>query len=301
MRIAAIDIGGTNISLGIYTEDFTLVGSGNVNSHEISSSQDLLAFIAETSMKFDVLGIACAGSVDSHKGIIHFAPNIDWLRDYPLKAYLENSLIIPVEIENDANCFVLGEANFGVCKGFDNIIGYTLGTGIGGGVIVDGKLLRGIGAAELGHVSIDINGLLCNCGKKGCLEAYCGGIWVQRFIEIIAQKHKMMVKPSNNLNASKLFELARSKDDFALNFWEEWGKIFGIGVAQVLNVLRPQAVVLGGKISRASEFFLPAMSESLHKHVFPPFDEDMQILISNLENSALLGAVFLAKQRLDER
>ena len=301
MKIAAVDIGGTNVALCTFDGNLNIQYIKNINSQKITSTKDLIDFIEKNSSGLDAIGISTAGSVDSKRGFVHFVPNIDWLRNNPLKQALQEHFNIPVEVENDASCFVLGEAKYGECKGFSRIIGYTLGTGIGGGVIVDGKLLRGIGSAELGHISIDRNGLLCNCCKKGCLEAYCGGIWVKRFADSIAKNTINQEHAGKITNASGFYELALENDDFALYFWQKWGEILGIGIAQVVNVLRPEAVVLGGKITKASKFFIPAMRESLRSHVFKPYDENMKVIISKLENSALFGAGSLAKSKINKR
>ncbi len=301
MKIAAIDIGGTNVSLYLFDDNMNILHKQTENSQKITSSQDLIEFIEKNAKGFDAIGIATAGSVDSESGFVHFAPNIDWLRDNPLRQTLESYFNVHVEVENDGNCFILGELKFGSCKGLSRIIGYTLGTGIGGGVIIDGRLLRGIGTSELGHISIDRNGLQCNCGKKGCLEAYCGGIWVSRFADLIAKDSENLDHSDIITTALSFYEKALEKDDFALFFWQKWGEILGMGIAQVVNVLRPEAVVLGGKITKASDFFLPAMIKSMKSHVFKPYDENMKVIISQLENAALFGAGTLVLSKIMKR
>ncbi len=315
MRIGALDLGGTNVKLAIFDENLNRQSLWEVPAQSVDSVQALLAVLKKHLGNAEKIGVSVAGSVDAETGAVFFSPNIKWLNDVNLKNAISAALNVPVEIENDANCFVLGESRKGVGIGFSRLVGFTLGTGVGCGIIIENKLLRGVGIAELGHIVVDRFGLLCNCGKNGCLEAYIGGAWAARFAEMLIPDYALKVSldkeqnlPPKRINeiedekrefvrqlpsTKDFYELATAGDPFALHFFKIFGEYLGLAMAEIVNILRPQAFILGGKIANAFRFFYPSVVSTLRKEVFPPFDEDLKILPAKLTNAGLVGAASL--------
>ena len=231
------------------------------------------------------VGIGISGLVDAARGIELYSPILGW-REVPLAGPLSEAIGLPVHLENDVNALTLAECWYGAGRAFRNFVCVTVGEGIGAGVVVDGKLYRGAagGAGELGHTTLDPHGPLCRCGERGCLEVYAS----DRFL--VGQAKALGHETIDGLAAA-----ARAGDLAAQAVFAEMGRALGIGVKNLVNLLNPEAVVLGGERLDAADLFLPAFEEQMRHHSFPKEAEDLAIVPAELgEGGFLIGAATLA-------
>ena len=262
--ILGIDIGGTKcaVSLG-RTDGKILVRKAIATEADHRSplgTLEVLATIANglISSAKDALpptgvGISCGGPLDSRAGVIHSPPNMPEWKSVPVRAFFEKALKLPVRVENDANATALAEWRYGAGKGTQNFIFLTMGTGIGGGLILDGRLYRGTNdlAGEIGHQTILMNGPLCGCGKRGCLEALASGPASARLAResMVYGRHKRVLalaggKPGD-ITAEHVVAAANEGDPFACQILEEAGTYMGLGIANVIQMLNPERIALG--------------------------------------------------------
>jgi glucokinase len=231
------------------------------------------------------IGIGSPGPLDLRKGLIVKTPNLPFT-NFPLRQKIKRRFGLPVELDNDANCFVLAESLYGAGKGFDFVLGLTLGTGVGGGIVLGKNIFHGRGnAGELGHMTIAYAGPSARCGHPGCLESYLAEAGIMRR----ARAAGLRASPE------ELYKLAAARNSTAIRIWSEIGKLLGIGLANLTNAFDPDVIVLGGKISRAARFFLPAAKAELKNRAFftPP-----SVKITALgDDAGILGAASLLKSR----
>lgn len=228
------------------------------------------------------IGVGTPGPVDPTGRVAKVAINLEGWDNVPLAEWLENRTGIPTILANDANCAGLGEAWLGAGRDFQNLILLTLGTGVGGAIILHGKLFVGHqgAAGELGLITLNPNGPSCNSGNQGSLEQYTS----------IGAIHRRTGK-----DPARLGELAEQGDIQSLTFWQEYGRDLGIGLTSLIYVLTPQAIIIGGGISASFEYFLPAMQEEIERRVLSTSRMGLQILPAQLGNSAgMVGAAKLA-------
>jgi glucokinase len=232
-------------------------------------------------------------------------PNIpgDWSQ-VPLAATLSQSLALPVHLINDVQAITLGEWTFGAGRGVDTMACYAIGTGIGGGVIVDGRLHLGIGgsAGEFGHQQVELNGLECNCGGRGCLEMYASGPAIaSNAVKAVVQRRPTRIAAlvGNNLNritVEVVLQAAREGDAVARALFEQAGTYLGMAVANTLLTIGPQRVVFGGGVSAAGELLLDPMRRFVHQRVhLAPVDQVEFVLAALGDKAGLLGAALWAK------
>ena len=306
-----VDVGGMSIKAGavnlngeILVKDKVVTDGKHVDVFLKDIKELLIKIINECKEKeFDVKGIGFGvpGMVDNKKGLINKMANIDG-RDVPLKEYL-NDLNLPIYLSNDANVAALGEQRFGVAKGLNNVVLLTLGTGIGGGLILNGKLYEGNEGkgAELGHVCLLLNGRNCGCGRKGCLEAYASASALLRMTREYMEKYKdsMMWEycnnDINNVDGLTSFECAKKGDEAANKLIDEYIMYLGEGMLDFANIFRPEAFVIGGGISNQGEYLTNKLKAYLAKQNYgyegaPASD----VLIAKLKNDAgIIGAASL--------
>ncbi|MBU1074954.1 ROK family protein [Patescibacteria group bacterium] len=212
------------------------------------------------------------------------------VKGYLVKSRLERAFDLPVFLDNDANCFTLAESLAGKGKHHPIVVGITLGTGIGGGLVIDHKIYHGRREApEIGHTTLDYNGPQCPCGNSGCFEEYVG----KKGIAWLARKYDLPTTDGYGL-----YTLAKRGNIKALRAWREMGKYLGIGLVNVINSYDPDVIILGGKISRAWKFFSLSMRKEILKR---SFIRPCPIRISSLKNSAIIGSAMLAKQALTKQ
>jgi glucokinase len=249
------------------------------------------------------VGFGIAGRILSQEGRIAFSPNIPALNDCPLAEHLQPKLSYPVFLENDANLFTLGEYWLGAGSGYNNLLGITLGTGVGGGLILDGRLWQGAQGTtgEIGHITVEPDGQKCHCGNHGCLETLASASWTVAWVkEQLAQKAPSWLKDlyatdPDAIRGETLVAAALNRDPLAIRAFERVGRSLGQAIADVVHLLGLSRVIIGGGFSGAWEVFQPAMSEEIFRRLtlFPP--EEVSVSPAKLGNDAgLLGAARLA-------
>jgi glucokinase len=289
-EVIGIDVGGTAIKLGRFNQDGTCVQSLSVVTPQPSIPEAVLAVMVDAIALVDpddqtvAIGVGTPGPADATGRIAKIAINLPGWHDVPLADWLEAKTGKPTVIANDANCAGLGEAWLGAGRCLRNFILLTLGTGVGGAIILDGKLFTGHqgAAGELGLISFNPNGPMCNSGNQGSLEQYAS---------VTAIRRRTGKEPA------ELGALAQAGDAKSLIFWQEYGRDLGISLTSLIYVLTPQAIVIGGGVSASFEFFLPDVKAEIEKRVMPTSRVGLQILPAKLGNSAgIVGAAKLAWQ-----
>lgn len=293
-----LDWGGTYIKAGLVDETDSIIKSRVYASTKlrkkevfIKNLESLLKDFKGT--KISGIGIGAPGIVDTKKGFIYYLPNIAGWRNYPLKSILEDRLKLPVVIDNDANVFGLAEARCGSGRGFNQAIFLTLGTGLGGAVLVSGQLLRGqTSAAELGHVPLSSKGRACGCGSRGCIETYVGsGYLLRRYRQL--KKSKTKVK-----EVKEIFQNGLEGEKAALALWQEFSSNLGKFLAGMVNVFNPEAIIIGGGVSGAFSLFRPLLLQVIKKEAMWPQVKNLKIIKAKLKQPGVIGAALLAKEEL---
>jgi len=309
-----VDLGGTNIVSAIVNFQGKIVNRLKVPTLAERGKEATIKRIIETIHKNIVqstiapgdiigIGIGAPGPLNIKKGIINFAPNLPGWRDVPLKKILEDEFNMKVVLENDANAAAWGERCFGAGQGVNNLVCFTLGTGIGGGIIIDGKIYHGnnYGAAELGHMTVNKDGPLCNCGNYGCLEAYSSATGIKNRIK---NRIKEGIKSEflnfdddkllESLRLKSIFEAARKGDRLTSDIIEEAISYLGIAIANIANILNPEMVVLVGGITNEGDKLLIPLTKEVKKRAFYSNYKSLKIVIGKLAgNAGVLGAAAL--------
>lgn len=288
-EVIGIDLGGTAIKLGRFLADGTCLNSLSIPTPQPATPTEVLEAIVEAIKTFSTttplaIGIGTPGPVDANGRIARVAINLkDW-HDVPLADWLEAKIGYPTILANDANCAGLGEAWLGAGRQFQHLILLTLGTGVGGAIILNGKLFTGHqgAAAELGLITLNPDGPLCNSGNQGSLEQYAS---------VQAIRRRTGKEPH------ELGEMARNGDKYALEFWASYGRDLGVGLASLIYILTPEAVIIGGGVSANAKFFLPSVLAEIERRVLPSSRADLQLIVAELGNQAgMVGAAKLAWQ-----
>lgn len=234
------------------------------------------------------IGVAMHGVVDFETGTSLVAPILQ-LKNIPIKEELERALNFEVKVENDARAMALGESWFGQHGQISSMVAVNIGSGVGAGVVVDGKLYHGATdlAGEVGHMTIDMNGEVCECGNRGCLEAYASAP------SIVKRANRKM--PNKEIMSSEeIYQLAVNGDQDCIDILEETGKILGIGLTNLIHIINPELIILGGGVSNAEKFILPAIQKTIEEKGLTPRAKDTEVLISKLgDDATALGAVAL--------
>jgi len=309
-----IDIGGTNIKYGLFDDHGkvlykeqrpTLVEKGPMPlMHLITNiSERLLDYAAEEDYHIKWLGVGSPGAVDNKSGtVIGPCPNIKGWQGMEIGIILSEHLNMPVYVDNDVNAMALAELRFGAAMGAKSVVCATVGTGIGGAVIIDGKVWHGANATagELGHITINMNGPKCACGNNGCIEAYCSS---QMIIETVKSRLNNNMTPIfndilegnlDNLNIKKIFSAVKRKDEIALEVIHATAEYLGIGMAGIVNLLNPEIVVLGGGIVDGGGDFIEVVTKTIKEHAFSSAVEKLRVTKAALGNDAgFIGAGLL--------
>lgn len=305
-----IDLGGTFIKGGVVSNNGDLLFSTQVETQAEKGSDNITRnilklinmLIDKLSMKkedISGIGIGVPGIVDSKKGIAVCSHNLGF-DNYPIAKKIEKEMSTPVKIANDANLAALGESLFGFSKGCKNVVMLTLGTGVGGGAIIDGKMLEGnkSAGAEFGHSVIVYNGNQCNCGRKGCLESYVSATALIKKTkeEMLKNKNSKMWEVGNieNVNGKTAFDY-KEVDKTAQNIVEEYINYLSCGVVNIVNVFRPEVLILGGGISNQGESLFKPLQEIVNKEMFAnSHTPKVKIIGAKLGNNAgVFGSVGL--------
>ena len=296
----SIDLGGTNLKIALVARDYTIHEAHFINTNRFTNKTLLIQGIvsavetlkrSHALRKSDIAGIGLGlpGPIDTEKGLVHYFPNIPGWKGIPLKTILARKTGLPCFLDNDANLMCLAEYTRGAAQHTRNAICLTLGTGIGGGIIINGQLYRGLSfaAGELGHIPITTNGRKCNCGGSGCVEAYIGN-------RHIARKARALF--SRPITLEEVSALAQKKNKLALALWEWVGMNLGTMLVGVVNLLNPDIIVIGGGVAQAGEALLKSVRQTITKQAMPIQAAHVKIVKAKLGNNAgLIGAAILVR------
>ncbi len=310
--VVAVDLGGTMIKGALVNDRGETIAAQEqptqaFKGREYVLEERLLPFIRgliETStmegLKAGSIGLAVASPLNPWEGILYNPPNLPGWGIFPLLSYLQDRLPLPVYMDNDANLFALGEWLWGAGDGKTPLVCLTLGTGIGGGVVYDhGRLWHGAHGTggELGHMTVDMNGPLCNCGNRGCLEAMASAAALRKWMDQALEKSRNSLL-SPGADAREIAQAAFMGDSLALEAFQWLGKNLGVGLASLANIFDPQLMVLGGGLSRAGMLLLSPAVEEFKSRVPLLMREKVEIRLATLENrGGVLGAALLALGR----
>lgn len=310
--VLGIDIGGTNTKFGFVNKDGEILYKGSIKTDGRKDAADFFERlfneikpkINEINLKGIGLGAPCG---NYYNGTIEYPPNMDW-GFVNVKDELSKYIDVPFVITNDANSAAVGEQFFGLGKNKKNFIEVTLGTGLGCGIIVDGKILHGFSgfAGELGHYTVKENGRLCGCGKRGCLETYASATGIKRtMLELLSSENGetsfRKIAP-DKINSKMIYDEAINGDQLALKAFEKTGEVLGKVLANVSALFSPEVVFLFGGLANADKFIIEPTKRHLEANIMSLFKEQIEIVKSGLDeaDAAILGSAALIWQELDE-
>lgn len=313
--IVGIDVGGTNVVAGVMPDDgstqlanrseptYAEQGADAVVDRIVILAEKVIAeTIAATGASrsdFIGVGIGSPGPLDRKTGVVIITPNLGW-RDFPLRARISERLQLPASLDNDANCATLGEWWRGAARGARNVVGITIGTGIGGGLILDGELYHGASdvAGEIGHTTIDFNGRRCKCGNYGCLEAYASGPAIAERAREMLQDYSGSVllrladDDPTQITAQTVYDAAKRGDPVAREVVRDTARLLGAGIANLLNIFNPDVVVVMGGVTYAGDALVEPLRAEVRRRAFPPAVAACRIVLGELTGSAgVVGAV----------
>lgn len=302
----AIDIGGTQLRAACYSSDrlspITLrrIFTKDSQSTPLERLKNLIQSVWPENQTVSAIGLAAPGPVDIQRGVILNAPNIPGWENLPLCQLLEERFDTPAVIGNDANMAALGEWKYGAGRGHHDLLYMTISTGIGGGIIVDDRLLlgaRGL-AAEIGHVTIIPDGPLCNCGQRGHLEAIAAGPAIARWVEDrLSSGAVSSLLNEQPVTAKAVSQAAKQGDELARQALETAGNFIGLAMTNFVHIFNPTAIIIGGGVSLSGDLILEPISKSLKKYVMNPQYLDNLVINSAAfgDEAGLLGALTLAR------
>ncbi|HWS57584.1 MAG TPA: ROK family glucokinase [Actinotalea sp.] len=311
MHAIGVDIGGTKIAAGVVDDDGAILAKLRRDTDPDAPGEierAVIDLVLELRRDFEIgaVGVAAAGFVSSDRATVLFAPNIAW-RDYPLRERVEPSVDLPVVVENDANAAGWAEFRFGAGRGVQDMVMLTIGTGLGGAIVVDGKLLRGAHgvAAEIGHVRVVPDGHMCGCGHEGCWEQYASGRALTRQARAAAIANPdraaallaLSGGEAKKIKGPYVTQVAQAGDALGIELLAELGTWIGSGAASLVAVLDPAVIVVGGGVASAGDLLLEpirnAFGNSLSARGHRP---EPSIVVAEMQNDAgIVGAADLAR------
>jgi glucokinase len=305
--IVGVDIGGTNLVVGCVASDGSSLqalhteptqaedGADAVVGRIIAMARQVIAECTRADRSADVIGIGVGapGPLNTSTGIVLLTPNLGWV-NMPLRDRIQAGVGLPAALDNDANCAVLGEWWIGAARGSKTAIGVTIGTGIGGGIILNGRLYHGASdcAGEIGHTTIEVNGRQCKCGNYGCLEAYASGPAIaRRAVEAIQSGYETTLPRyvDGNLDlitAQTVYDAAHEGDELALDVVGDTAKFLGAGVANLVNVFNPEVVVVCGGVTYAGDSLFVPLRREVTRRAFKPAVDVCRIVPGELSGTA---------------
>lgn len=313
--IVGVDLGGTSIKLALLTNNGEFIDKWEVPTDKSDSGKHIpktitiaieekLKQMDKTKEDIAGIGIGAPGSVRLEDGLIFAAVNLGWV-NFPLKEILEKESGIPVIVDNDANIAAVGEMWKGAGNGAKDVVMVTLGTGVGGGVIVNGDVAHGISgsAGEIGHITVQLeNGVLCNCGKTGCLETISSATGIARIANEKLQnttKETVLKEMSNNspITAKDVFDAYSNGDEVAEEIVNHVMRYLALVLAGVGNTLNPENIIIGGGVSNAGELLLKPLKKYFDEFAFTTVRDSTKLSIAKLGNDAgAIGAAYLVKK-----
>jgi glucokinase len=296
IKALGVDLGGTNIKAAVVTKSGEISAERSIctpASRAVDAVVEaILSLIRELERDHSGIigiGMGAPGLVDNKRETIRESPNFPEWRNVSLKSLIEREINLPASLDNDVNCFALAEQHWGAGRGFQHLLALTVGTGVGGAVILNGRLYRGSSGAagELGHISVDLWGPRCACGNYGCVERYVGNRW---FVEAarVALDDDTLDSPES------VSRRAREGDSEAIRFIENRGEILGVACVTLINIFDPQAIIIGGGTAQCGEPFFKGINRTINERVYPSLRKHVQVLPAKLGFMAgALGAALI--------
>jgi len=312
--VAGVDIGGTNTVFGIVDNEGKVLAEGHLKTTDYPVVTDFVkAFSAAlkkliaTKKDIELAGIGIgAPDANFHRGTIEHAPNLAWKGIVPLAEMVKKEMKVPVVLTNDANAAAMGEMVFGGAKGMKDFVVLTLGTGLGSGIVVDGKLVYGHTgfAGEVGHMTVVPNGRVCGCGRKGCFEAYASATGLVKTVSLMISEMRdessLRDLPPAKLTSKAIAEAAAKGDPIAVKAMEYTAEKLGFGIVNTIVFTSPEAIFLFGGLAQAGEMLFKPVRDYLKKNNYVLFKNTVKILPSGISesNGAVLGAAALILNEL---
>ena len=297
-----VDLGGTNVKIGIVSREGKIIkkisletkAAGGPNSVISQIQKGIKEVLSKNKLKIHGIGIGSPGIISTKKGIVEDPPNLPGWGKVSLGKIIEKEFKIKTYVENDANAAAIGELIFGAGKKFDAFVMVTLGTGVGGGIIIDKKLFRGqFGAAgEIGHMSISYNGLQCNCGSFGCVETFVGNHYIVKRVQNELAQHKdsqiwqLIENDLTKLTPLVIDKALQNNDEYAGQVVEQTGMYLGTGLASVANAFNIGTFIIGGGVAGFGKPLFKAVEESISLRVMKPLRKKVKIIPAKLKNDA---------------
>lgn len=309
-----IDVGGTNVKIALVDDNGKIIYSNSVPTYAKmgyeytvnnikQAIRDLMKETNTTTSDIEGIGFDFPGQVDCKTGVVKLAPNIPGWVNVPIAQMIEDEFHIPTRIDNDVRCAALGELKFGAGKGCENFICITVGTGIGSGIVINSKVVRGAtnAAGELGHIKLQMNGgPICGCGDTGCLEAFASGpaivAMAQEYIKggKSTKFREMAAAEGGEITPYMVAKAAEEGDPVAKRIFEIVGEYIGIGLTSVINLLNPEKVIIGGGVAESGELLLAPIRKTIKERAMVVAGNAVEIVPAQLGNSAgVIGASML--------
>lgn len=319
--VVGFDLGGTKMLAAVMDPKYKILSRSKKKTRSEKGAKECFERICETiqdamqqagidGASLAGIGVGSPGPLDPWTGVIIDTPNLGF-KNYPLRANLEKVFKVPVQVDNDVNMGTYGEYHFGAAKGFRHVVGIFPGTGIGGGLILDGKLFRGAtgAAGEIGHIILDINGPLCGCGQYGCLEALASRSALSKEAAALAARGqaptvlKLAGTDLANIKSSVLADAFKAGDREIVRIVLKSAFYLGVAMATCVNILNPDAIVLGGGLVEAMPApYVAEARKAMLKHALGPLVKKVQVVVAALkDDSVAMGAARLIREHLQER
>ena len=302
--IFAADLGGTHLRAATVDRCGRIHSRFKQNTPQVADANAIVDAIVAAVHQCEVSDISAVslvvpGTVKVEEGAVVKAPNLPCLDGFRLAEALSNRLELPAVLENDANAAAVGEMWQGAAVGCKTIICLTLGTGVGGGIILDGKLWRGVdgAAAEIGHMCVDpFGGVACTCGSRGCLEVFASATAIVRMTREASPRYPdSVLQGREDLTAAMIFDAGKADDELALEIFRRMGMYLGIGLANLINILNPEMIVIGGGVVNGWDLFEKHMHQQVEERAFPSLAARVKIVRAKCgDDAGLLGAARLA-------
>lgn len=307
-----IDLGGTNIVAGVVNENYEIIATEKVRTNLPRPAEEICADMAKVAVKavkkagltmdvIESIGIGTPGIANAETGVVEYSNNLGFV-DVPMSELVGSALNKPVYIENDANAAAYGEYVAGAAKGANDAVCITLGTGVGGGIIIDGKIYSGFNfsGAEIGHTVVEVDGPQCTCGRKGCFEVFSSATGLIRMTKEAMEENKdsvmwKMVEDDNKVSGRTAFNAMRKGDQTAKNVVDKYIKYLAAGITNTINIFQPNVLCIGGGICNEGDPLLLPLKALVAKEVYTRnSSKNTEIVIAKLGNDAgIIGAAFL--------
>jgi glucokinase len=298
-----IDFGGTSVKFGVCSNDSILEKADPLPTADFAGADPLINAILDriTHIRakhpgIAAIGVGLPGFVDFNQGFVYELTNVPGWVNIPLKTVLGEKTGLPVTVDNDANCMTFAEHRFGAAKGFNNVVALTLGTGIGGGLIIENQLYRGgkFAAGEIGQMSIHYDGLAGHYGNLGAAEKYVGNKEIAQHA-VLAYANIGIAKSEADCTPKAIAQAAQQGDEIARQIWGDVASWLGTALSSIIWLLNPDAIVVGGGVANAGDLLFDPLKKKLHATLFPLFWEDLELRTARFGNEAgIIGSAALA-------